>query len=908
MYQKQVWTAQQTIISADRMNHIEEGIANIELTPGADGKTPQLRNGETGIEVSYDDGQQWQLLVPYSTITGPQGEPGTTVKIYKTYDSIESMNADASNVPEGSLVMIVTDVNQEDNGKIYSKGESAFVFVVDISGMQGIQGETGPQGEPGLTPVITVSAKSLASTEQATVVRTGTDENPHFEFGIPAGKDGAAGAPGQDGVTPDISAIAVSVPYGTPVSVEKSGTNQAPVFTFNIPEGKQGETPDTSKYVTYSDYNGRKVIQLANYDALSGVTTTGDGANLIMMSKWDKVDVGTTKYQMNLNSPDGIVQINDDKVVATTDQIPDVSDFATKSEIPTQLPNPNSLTIKYNGQVAFTYDGSASETGNFVVNASTVPVSESDATTVKQYLDAELAKKQDAGDYAVYQEFVAGASDKKRKTIQLANADSISGISTTGTGANLIMLSQWDKVDIGSANFTMNLNSLNGEVQINDSKVVATVDQIPDVSGFATTEAVAAELAKKQDAGDYATVDYVNTKISGVYSYKGSVANDEALPADAQVGDVYNVEDTGDNYAWTGSEWDKLAGTVDLSAYAKTEYVDDQLATKQAVGDYALKSEIPNVSDFVTSSTLSTELAKKQDAGNYALKSDIPDVSGFATTDQLTDVEEKIPSVEGLATTEQVDAKTVTVGHVGANVDTLEIKQGENTLGKFELPSHPVKVNASLFIDDGSFYDPEAGLGGHPDFFNNQEWTGGDNLTEEQLAQGPFLLIAGTNTTAEDGQITTQTNLVSMGKDSALGKFYATKAELETKADVDHTHYTLPISVNIPVVTLQDKVYEDADILEWFGVADITELKQLIGQPHQFVLRYNITSGSLGLHSYQIPFQYVTMPTGDKSLKAIAVGLNPNNDTVSKITIDINFGGTVIEGNSNVKVTYLSLE
>ena len=50
--------------------------------------------------------------------------------------------------------------------------------------------------------------------------------------------------------------------------------------------------------------------------------------------------------------------------------------------------------------------------------------------------------------------------------------------------------------------------------------------------------------------------------------YKGSVADYAHLPSSGQVvGDVYNVEDTGDNYAWAGSAWDKLAGTVDLSSY-----------------------------------------------------------------------------------------------------------------------------------------------------------------------------------------------------------------------------------------------------------------------------------------------------------------------------------------------------
>lgn len=42
-------------------------------------------------------------------------------------------------------------------------------------------------------------------------------------------------------------------------------------------------------------------------------------------------------------------------------------------DIPTALPNPNALVVNYNGEIAFTYDGSRAETGNFIVNADTVP-------------------------------------------------------------------------------------------------------------------------------------------------------------------------------------------------------------------------------------------------------------------------------------------------------------------------------------------------------------------------------------------------------------------------------------------------------------------------------------------------------------------------------------------------------
>lgn len=79
-------------------------------------------------------------------------------------------------------------------------------------------------------------------------------------------------------------------------------------------------TYEVAKLSPYPGEEGRKVLQLNNHDSLSGVSTTGEGANLIMMSKWDKVDIGSSKFPVNLNT-NGTVTINDDKVVATTDQI-----------------------------------------------------------------------------------------------------------------------------------------------------------------------------------------------------------------------------------------------------------------------------------------------------------------------------------------------------------------------------------------------------------------------------------------------------------------------------------------------------------------------------------------------------------------------------------------------------------
>lgn len=69
----------------------------------------------------------------------------------------------------------------------------------------------------------------------------------------------------------------------------------------------------------------------------------------------------------------------------------------------------------------------------------------------------------------------------------------------------------------------------------------------------------------------------VNNKLTAVFHYKGTVDNVDNLPSSGNVvGDTYNVSSSGANYAWSGTEWDKLSENVvevDLSNYvSKSEY------------------------------------------------------------------------------------------------------------------------------------------------------------------------------------------------------------------------------------------------------------------------------------------------------------------------------------------------
>ena len=122
------------------------------------------------------------------------------------------------------------------------------------------------------------------------------------------------------------------------------------------------------------------------------------------------------------------------------------------------------------------------------------------------------------------------------------------------------------------------LTGIEAGAEVNDV-VDVTVDGTSVVGADKIAKIVLTDYAKKSD-------------ISTAYVYKNSVETTTDLPASGQnVGDVYNINKqftfdgkvypAGTNVAWNGTEWDPLGGTVDLSPYATTAKVTEELAKKQ---------------------------------------------------------------------------------------------------------------------------------------------------------------------------------------------------------------------------------------------------------------------------------------------------------------------------------------
>ena len=175
-------------------------------------------------------------------IKGQKGDTGEPFTISKTYPSVEAMNADFDNMEVGDYVMIASSVNDEDNAKLYVKTDTEWVFITDFSGAIGIQGEPGV----GITTV-TSGQSTQQDGNTVTPITVNKTDSTQQTFNVSAkngtnGIDGSDGTDGVDGVTPNLQIGTVTtLEPNEQATVTRTGTDEEPLFNFGIPKGQQGE-------------------------------------------------------------------------------------------------------------------------------------------------------------------------------------------------------------------------------------------------------------------------------------------------------------------------------------------------------------------------------------------------------------------------------------------------------------------------------------------------------------------------------------------------------------------------------------------------------------------------------------------------------------------------------------------
>lgn len=224
--------------------------------------------------------------------------------------------------------------------------------------------------------------------------------------------------------------------------------------------------------------------------------------------------------------------------------------------------------------------------------------------------------------------------DDTRKTIQLKNYDSISGISTTGQGINIAMVSKWDKVDLGSAQIPINLNGSETRPTYNDSKEIALIDDVntkADASNVYNKSEIDSKLDLKADSSSVYNKENSDTRfvsltedqsiegnktIEGIWEYNGVLSKPKQLATteyvtnyaethtNQKVGDLTSlkteVKDTA--VAAINELFDKIgSGGTDtpVDTYTKQE-IDSKLVTKADASSVYNKSEIDHKFENIT--------------------------------------------------------------------------------------------------------------------------------------------------------------------------------------------------------------------------------------------------------------------------------------------------------------------
>ena len=304
--------------------------------------------------------------------------------------------------------------------------------------------------------------------------------------------------------------------------------------------------PELEKAVKYEDTAteqnpGRKTIFLNNHDNICGKTTDGSAVNIAMVSKWNKVDLGSSSVEINLNGSAERPTYNDSKQIALLEDVHgnmETIALVKKDDLTYELQVGDKIagtinipadqflkSVEYSAEdksLTFVFNTSEGEQTSVVDLSSLVdtyvagngieliengfsikldPSSESYLSVSEAGIKVEgineikknvqevadnlvtvnenLASSIDAiNKKAVKYEDVADSNLPERKAIVLKNGDVILGGNLEGGTSSLVQLNRWGVADFGAPGVELNLNGSADRPTYNDTKEIALTEDI----------------------------------------------------------------------------------------------------------------------------------------------------------------------------------------------------------------------------------------------------------------------------------------------------------------------------------------------------------------------------------------------------------------------------------------------
>lgn len=370
-------------------------------------------------------------------------------------------------------------------------------------------------------------------------------------------------------------------------------------------------------------------------------------------------------------------------------------------DIPTALPNPNALVVKYNGEIAFTYDGSRAETGNFIVNADTVPGIDEKVKSIsytKEEVDSMITphtnaytKEESDAKYATKATTYTKEETYSKQEVDVLVSNSIDAYTKTESDQKYATKSELETKQNALVSGT-NIKTFNGQsilgtgnIEFEQGKTITVVTELPQTGDPDRIYLVPNESSRTNDIYD----EYIWLVEQNKWEFLGN------KHVDVDLTDYYTKEEVDalipqvDSYTKVESD-NKYAVKTDV--YTKSEVDDlivpqiDAYTKQESDSKYATIETVNNKVDKVVGKQLSTEDYTTEEKEKLAGLSNYDDTN---ITQKLNEKVDKITG-KGLSTEDYTTSEKTKLGTIeeGAQVNTVTSVAGRTgavTLTKTDI-------------------------------------------------------------------------------------------------------------------------------------------------------------------------------------------------------------------------------
>lgn len=509
----------------------------------------------------------------------------------KEYPSIEAMEADwgTADVKLGEYVLINTnDVEDPDDAKVYLKTQNGWKFIVDLSGMQGIQGWSAYE---------VAVQHGFVGTEAEWVQSL---KQPALDAAAEA-LDAKAQVEATEQAVKEAEALRVTAEQGR-VNAENTRVSNENTRISNEDSRKAEETKRvTAENARIAAETSRKEAESSRVNAESDRVTAEGARAAAEQLRANSESERNTKEKERIANEAIRVASESERVTAETSRKEEETkrvEAETARDTAEQERISNEATRQANEAVRETQEAAREKnTADAITAVNEAKTAAQQATTnattaannantqaarAKEYADNPPKVGEDGYWYLwdevddVYVNTGWPSSGIILKG-RLNSPDELGNIvdpqlsDSYIVGTDLYFWNGTEWVNMGRFQGPQGEPGKDAELSkaAIEAVLVGEVTTHTHDTRYYTKDQTDASIKVVADdlANNYYNKSQVDSKFTSVYIFKGSVDSVEDLPTEGNViGDVWNVRKNDTNYAWTSEGWDALGGTAELAS------------------------------------------------------------------------------------------------------------------------------------------------------------------------------------------------------------------------------------------------------------------------------------------------------------------------------------------------------